>query len=96
MDVKSVFLNGYIDKEVYVSKPPSFEDHKYPNHVYKHKKALYGLKQAPKQWSERLRNFHLEQKFERGKVDKTLFIKKSSHNILLVQVYIDDIIFSTN
>jgi len=60
MDVKSVFLNGYIDEEVYVSQPPGFEDHKYPNHVYKLKKSLYGLKQAPIQWYERLNNFLLE------------------------------------
>ena len=66
MDVKSVFLNGYIDKEVYVSKPPSFEDHKYPNHVEELKKALYGLKQTPRQWYERLSKFVLDQKFEIG------------------------------
>ena len=57
MDVKSAFLNGYIDEEVYVSQPPGFEDHKHPNHVFKLKKALYGLKQAPRQWYERLSNF---------------------------------------
>ena len=97
MDVKSVFLNGYIEEEFYVSNPLGFKDHKNSNHVYKLKKDLYGLKQAPRQWYERLSKFLLEQKFERGKVDKTLFIKKSSHNILLVQVYVDDIIFgSTN
>jgi hypothetical protein len=50
MDVKSAFLNGYINEEVYVEKPPSFEDDKKPNHVYKLKKALYGLKQAPRSW----------------------------------------------
>ena len=84
MDVKSVFLNRYIEKEVYVSQPPDFEDRKNANHVYKLKKSLYGLKHAPMQWYGRLRNFLLEQKFERGKVDKTHFIKKFSHNILLM------------
>jgi len=57
MDVNSVFLNGIINLEVYVSQPPGFEDHLLPNHVYKLKKALYGLKQASRQWYERLRNF---------------------------------------
>ena len=59
MDVKSVFLNGYIKEEVYVEQPPSFEDPRHPNHVFKLKKALYGLKQAPRAWYERLSNFLL-------------------------------------
>ena len=66
MDVKSVFLNGYINKEVYVEQPPGFEDDKKPNHVYKLKKALYGLKQAPRAWYERLRNFLLPKGFMIG------------------------------
>jgi len=97
MDVKSVFLNGYIDEEVYVSQPSRFEDHKYPDHVFKLNKALYGLKQAPRQWYERLSNFLLSQGYERGKTYKTLFIKKTCNEIILVKVYVDDIIFgSTN
>ena len=54
MDVKSAFLNGFIQKEVYVEQPPGFEDFEKPNHVYKLQKALYGLKQAPGAWYERL------------------------------------------
>jgi len=97
MDVKSAFLNGYIDEEVYVSQPPGFVDHKYSEHVFKLKKALYGLNQAPRQWYERLSNFLLSQGYEEGKTDKTLFIKKACRDIILVQVYVDDIIFgSTN
>jgi len=97
MDVKSAFLNGYIDEEVYVSQHPGFEDLKHPYHVFKLKKALYGLKQAPRQWYEKLSNFLLSQGYERGKTDKTLLIKKACNNIILVQVYVDDIIFgSTN
>ena len=61
MDVKSAFLNGYINEEVYVSQPPRFENFEYPNHVYKLKRALYGLKQAPRAWYERLSKFLLEQ-----------------------------------
>jgi hypothetical protein len=58
MDVKSAFLNGFINELVYVEQPPGFEDEKKPNHVYKLKKALYGLKQAPRAWYERLRDFY--------------------------------------
>jgi len=97
MDVKSAFLNGFINEEVYITQPPGFEDHKLPRHVYKLKKALYSLKQAPRQWYERLSNFLLSKSYERGQVDKTLFIKKSNSDIILVQVHVDDIIFgSTN
>ena len=76
MDVKSSFLNGYINEEVYISQPPGFENIEYPNHVYKLKRALYGLKKAPRAWYERLSKFLLEQGFSRGKVDTTLFIRK--------------------
>jgi len=93
MDVKSAFLNGYINEEVYVDQPPGVEDHQHPNHVFKLKKALYGLKQAPRQWYERLSNFLLSHGYERGMVDKTFFIKKSNSEIILVQIYVDDIIF---
>jgi len=93
MDVNSAFLNCYINEEVYVDQPPGFEDHQFPNHVFKLKKALYGLKQAPRQWYERLSNFLLSYGYERGMIDKTLFIKKSNSKIILVQIYVDDIIF---
>ena len=93
MDVKSAFLNGFIQEEVYVDQPPGFENYKLPNHVFKLKKALYGLKQAPRAWYERLSKFLLEKGFTRGKVDTTLFIKNRNHDILLVQIYVDDIIF---
>ena len=97
MDVKSAFLNGLIQEEVYVEQPPGFEIPDKPNHVYKLQKALYGLKQAPRAWYERLSNFLLEKEFSRGKVDTTLFIKRKHNDILLVQIYVDDIIFgSTN
>jgi hypothetical protein len=97
MDVKSAFLNGYINKEVYVEQPPDFEDYKQPNHVYKLKKALYGLNQAPRPWYERLRDFLLSKQFITGKVDTTLFTKKIGKDLFVLQIYVDDIIFgSTN
>ena len=94
MDVKSAFLNGFIEEEVYVEQPLGFENFDAPNHVFKLSKALYGLKQAPRAWYERLSNFLLEKEFSEGKVGTTLFIKKSNHDLLIVQIYIDDIIFS--
>jgi hypothetical protein len=92
MDVKSAFLNGYISEEVYVHQPPGFEDAKHPDHFFKLKKSLYGLKQAPRAWYERLSTFLLENEFVRGKVDTTLLCKSYKHNILIVQIYVDDII----
>nr|GEX14469.1 hypothetical protein [Tanacetum cinerariifolium] len=97
MDVKSAFLYGTIEEEVYVCQPPGFKDPDYPDKVYKVVKALYGLHQAPKAWYETLANYLLENGFQRRKIDQNLFIKKQKGNILLVQVYVDDIIFgSTN
>ena len=93
MDVKSVFLNGYITEEVYVAQPPGFENHDFPNHVFKLTKALYGLKQAPRAWYERLSNFLNKNGFARGKIDNTLFIKVKNKDMLIVQIYVDDIIF---
>ena len=90
MDVKSAFLNEFIKEDVYVEQPPSFEDYKFPNHIYKLKKALYGLKQAPRSWYERLSTFLLENDFERGRIDLTLFIKRVREHILLVQIYVND------
>jgi len=76
MDVKSAFLNGYIEEEVYVRQPPGFENPKFPNHVFKLHKALYGLKQAPRAWYEHLKAFLLAKGFKMGSVDKTLFLLK--------------------
>ncbi|GJX55728.1 putative ribonuclease H-like domain-containing protein [Tanacetum coccineum] len=97
MDVKSVFLYGKIEEGVYVCQPLGFEDPDFPDKVYKVEKALYGLHQAPRAWYETLSTYLLDNRFERGKIDKTLFIRKHKGDILLVQVYVDDIIFgSTN
>nr|GFA34761.1 copia protein [Tanacetum cinerariifolium] len=97
IDVKSAFLYGTIKEKVYACQPLGFEDTDYPDKVYKLVKALYGLRQAPRAWYETLANYLLENSFQRGKIDQTLFIKKQKVDILLVQVYVDDIIFgSTN
>ncbi|GJY73514.1 retrovirus-related pol polyprotein from transposon TNT 1-94 [Tanacetum coccineum] len=95
IDVKSAFLNGFINKEVYVAQPPGFIDFEKPNHVFKLKKALYGLKQAPKAWYDRLKAFLLDHLYTMGLVDNTLFTKKRNSHIIIVQIYVDDIIFGS-
>nr|GEU43005.1 hypothetical protein [Tanacetum cinerariifolium] len=84
--VKSAFLFGTIEKEVYVCQPPSFEDPHFPNKVYQVEKALYGLHQAPRAWYETLSTYLLENRFRRGIIDKTLFIKKDKGDILSVEL----------
>ncbi|GJY81291.1 retrovirus-related pol polyprotein from transposon TNT 1-94 [Tanacetum coccineum] len=95
MDVKSAFLYGKIKEEVYVCQPPGFEDPDFPDRVYKVEKALYGLHQAPRAWYETLSTYLLDNEFQRRKIDKTLFIKRYKGDILLVQVYVDDIIIGS-
>ena len=82
-------------EEVYVKQPPGFENEKFPNHVYKLFKAFYGLKQAPRAWYDRFKNFLLENDFSMGKADTTLFVKYKNKDILVVQIYVDDIIFGS-
>lgn len=97
MDVKSAFLNGVISEEMHVKQPPRLEDPVHLNYVFKLNKSLYGLKQALRAWYERLVNFMLENGFYKRKVDTTFFRKTLKNDILIVQVYVDDIIFgSTN
>ncbi|GJW25205.1 retrovirus-related pol polyprotein from transposon TNT 1-94 [Tanacetum coccineum] len=91
MDVKTAFLNGKLKKEVYVSQPEGFVDQDNPSHVYKLKKALYGIKQAPRVM---LSSFLISQHFSKGAVDPTLFTRKGN-DLLLVQIYVDDIIFAS-
>jgi hypothetical protein len=92
MDVKSVFLNGFLEEEVYVKQPLGFESAEFPHRVYRLRKALYGMKQAPRAWYGRLRGFLFCKGFEMGKVDKTLFLLKQGDDILIFQVYVDDIV----
>ncbi|GJY95851.1 retrovirus-related pol polyprotein from transposon TNT 1-94 [Tanacetum coccineum] len=82
-------------EQVYVAQPPGFVDFEKPNHVFKLKKALYGLKQAPKAWYDRLKAFLLDHLYTMGLVDNTLFTKKRNSHIIIVQIYVDDIIFGS-
>nr|GFA26095.1 hypothetical protein [Tanacetum cinerariifolium] len=96
-NVKIAFLYGPLKEEVYVNQPDGFVDPYHPDKVYRLKKALYGLKQAPRAWYDELSNFLVSKGFSKCSIDPTLFITKHGEDILLVQIYIDDIIFgSTN
>ncbi|WVZ75647.1 hypothetical protein U9M48_023682 [Paspalum notatum var. saurae] len=90
MDVKSAFLNGFIEEEVFVRQPPGFESARFPDRVYKLRKALYGLKQALRAWYARLKSFLLNCRFVMGSVDKTLFLLSRGGDTLVVQIYVDD------
>ncbi|GJT80670.1 retrovirus-related pol polyprotein from transposon TNT 1-94 [Tanacetum coccineum] len=97
MDMKTAFLNGPLKEEVYVAQPEGFVDPDHPEKVYLLRKALYGLKQAPRAWYDELSNFLMSKGFTKGTIDPTLFKIKYGEDILLVQIYVDDIIFgSTN
>nr|GFC46424.1 retrovirus-related Pol polyprotein from transposon TNT 1-94 [Tanacetum cinerariifolium] len=95
MDVKTAFLHGSLKEDVYVCQPEGFIDADHPSHVYKLNKALYGLKQAPRAWYNELLTFLLQNNFFKGTIDPTLFIRLFYDDILVIQVYVDDIIFGS-
>ncbi|GKA94224.1 retrovirus-related pol polyprotein from transposon TNT 1-94 [Tanacetum coccineum] len=95
MDVKTAFLNGILKEEVYLGQPPGFVSKQYPNHVYALDKALYGLKQAPRAWYDVLLKFLVDSGFQKGSINTNLFIKKKGKHIMLIQIYVHDIIFSS-
>ena len=94
MDIKSAFLNGILQEEVYVEQPKGFVDPHRLDDVYKLKRALYGLKQAPRAWYDRLATYLIEHRFKRRFADTTLFIRKDKNYFVVAQIYVDDIIFS--
>ncbi|KAJ9536327.1 hypothetical protein OSB04_un000490 [Centaurea solstitialis] len=95
MDVKTAFLYGHLKEEVYVTQPEGFVDPDHPDYVYILDKALYGLKQAPRAWYEELSTYLLSKGFKKGSVDSALFIMKEGDHIVVIQVYVDDIIFGS-
>ena len=93
MDVKSAFLNGEIEEEVYVMQPPGFEDPKNPDMVYRLHKELYGLKQAPHAWYGTLKDFLLKKGFKSVTTYPTLFTRAYNGDLFVCQIYVDDTIF---
>ncbi|CAM8889509.1 unnamed protein product [Rhodiola kirilowii] len=96
MDVKSAFLNGFLNEKVFVAQPKGFEDPHHLAFVYHLKKALYGLKQAPRACYERLTVFLIDHGYVRGGVDKTLFVKDTRSDFIIAQIYVDDFVFGSN
>ena len=95
MDVKIAFLNGFLKEDVYVAQPKGFIDPHFLDHVLYLKKAFYGLKQAPRAWYDRLTQYMVSHGFTKGQADQTFFIEKENGNLIVAQVYIDDIIFGS-
>ncbi|KAJ9567220.1 hypothetical protein OSB04_003186 [Centaurea solstitialis] len=95
MDVKCAFLKGVLQEEVYVEQPEGFVDPRFPEHVYVLDKALYGLKQAPRAWYETLTDYLLGVGYKKSTIDPTLFLKRSGKDLIIVQIYVDDIIFAS-
>jgi hypothetical protein len=96
MDVKSTFLNGELEEKVYIEKPEGFQLSENTDYVCKLKKAVYGLKQAPRAWYSRLDKYLQQVGFRKGSAENNLYIKVSQGNILLIEVYVDDIIFGSD
>jgi hypothetical protein len=96
MDVKSTFLNGELEEEVYIEKPKGFQLSKNEDHVCRLKKVLYGFKQALGAWYSRLEGCLQQQGFRKGNAYNNLYIKVTQDSILLIEVYVDDIIFGSD
>ncbi|XP_074362600.1 uncharacterized protein LOC141702909 [Apium graveolens] len=96
LDVKLAFLNGDLEEKIYVDQPDGFVIKGQEGKVYKLKKALYGLKQAPRQWYTHIDNYFLENGFVKSKSEPTLYVKKQGMSILIVAIYVDDLIFTSN
>ena len=96
MDVKSAFLNGELEEEVYIKQPKGFQLSKNEGYVCRLKRALYGLKQAPRVWYYILDKYLLQRNFKRGSADSNLYIKQDNDYILIIEVYVDDVIFGSD
>ena len=97
MDVKSAFLNGYLEEEVYVEQPQGYEVPGQEHKVYKIKKALYGFKQAPKYWYSQIDSYLTENGFHRSESEPTLYTKVDEQGkMLIVFLYVDDLIFTSD
>ena len=96
MDVKTNFLNGELEEEVYIKQLERFHLPENKDYVCRLKRDLYGIKKVPRAWYSRLDRYLLQQNFKRGSVDNNLYIKQDNGSILIIEVYVDDIIFGSD
>lgn len=96
LDVKSAFLQGDLNEDVYIEQPRGFELKEDGDKVYKLRKALYGLRQAPRAWYSRLEGYFAKEGFKKCYCEHTLFIKTEKEQVLIVSVYVDDLIYTGN
>jgi hypothetical protein len=96
MDIKSDFMNGELEEEVYIEQTEGFQLLEKVDYVCKLKKTLYGLKQTPRAWYSRLNKYLQHAWFRKGSTDNNLYIKIIQDSILLIEVYVDDIIFGSD
>jgi hypothetical protein len=92
MDVKTAFLNGDLDEDVYMEQPEGLEREDNPNKVWKLRKALYGLKQAPRAWNKRLNEFLERQGFCRSLYDTAVYVRGEGKGKVILAVYVDDLL----
>ena len=96
MDVKSAFLNGILEEEVYVEQPLGYEVKGEEDKVLRLKKALYGLKQAPRAWNSKIDKYFQEKKYMKCPYEHALYIKMQGESILIICLYVDDLVFTGN
>ena len=96
MDVKTAFLNGIIEEEVYIEKPEGFEIFNSESHVCRLKRALYGLKQAPRAWYTQIDNYFCGLSFTKSEVDAKLYqiVVEGKRKLLIIFLYVDDLILT--
>ena len=96
LDIKSAFLNGILQEEVYVEQPPGFEVLGQEHKVYRFNKALYGLKHAPRAWYSRINTYLIKSGFLRSRHEPTLYTKSHEGKIIIVCLYVDDLLHIGN
>ena len=95
MDVKTAFLNGDIDEDIYMRQPPGFKNKVLPDHVCKLNRCIYGLKQAPRMWNLKLDEFLVKEGFVANEYDRCLYSKVDENkNLILILIYVDDILIA--